>query len=119
MAELELPKKISKGWLQKKREVLAITIRQVDGVENPAYADLRSEIEVAEKELSRWEEFESWVKAQLGLALNVYPLRAKGETFAEGQVFLKKDKATGQVTYLTRKAAWEKFAQANHSAVRP
>jgi hypothetical protein len=107
-----LPKRISERWLSQKRSILQITVKTLnDGTPNPAYAALEAEVSEAAAELERWTAFEAWVKANLGMALNAYPLRTKSQTYEPGQVFLKKDKATGQTTFLTKQAAWEKYTE--------
>ena len=104
-----IPKRISKRWLSQKQGLLQITVKTLnDGTPNPAYAALEAEVSEAAAELARWQAFEGWVKASLGMVVNAYPLRTKSQTYEPGQVFLKKDKATGQTTFLTKQAAWEK-----------
>jgi hypothetical protein len=105
-----LPRKINEGWITKRREILGMTVAVLaDGSPNPSKAELAAEIAEAEAELARRREFEGWVKSELGLILNRYPLRVRGETFDPGRVFMQKDPATGRVEYLTELAAWEKY----------
>lgn len=114
--ELAIPKKINPRWLQQKRTVLDVTAKtNADGTPNKNYANLKAEIDEAAAEFERWQEFEGWVKAKLGLVLNAYPHRdrASGLTYDPGQVFLRKDKATGRVEYLTRQDAWEAYTKAH------
>jgi hypothetical protein len=112
MTSTSIPKRISNRWLEGRRAVLRMTAKTAhDGTPNPAYAELETEVAEAAAELARWEAFEGWVKGTLGLTLNTYPHRAEGRTYEPGQVFLKKDKATGRTDFLTKQAAWEKYEE--------
>lgn len=107
-----IPKRISERWISQKSTVLQHTAKTLgDGAPNPAYSDLKAEVSEATAELARWKKFEGWVKADLGMTLNSYPLRTKSQTYEPGQVFLKKDKASGQTTVMTKNEAWEMYAE--------
>jgi hypothetical protein len=109
-----MPKKINPRWLEGRQSMLRITVKtENDGSPNPHYVAMAAEVAEAESELVRWQTFEGWAKTALGLILNLYPLRTKGLTYEPGQVFLKKDKATGQITFLTRQDAWQKYLEAH------
>jgi hypothetical protein len=120
-AKLEgVPKRISERWLSQQRTALEHTAKTLgDGSPNPAYASLEAEVSEAAAELERWKAFEGWVKTDLGMTLNAYPLRTKGQTYEPGHVFLKKDKATGRTEFLTKQAAWEKYVESRAAAEEP
>ena len=109
----QLPRRISRRWLDQQKTKLGCTIKNLDGKPNPHYARLATEIETAEAELDRRERFEAWAKSTLDAILNQYSLRDGTRTYEPGEVFFKKDKGTGKTTCWTVEQAWQKYQDAN------
>lgn len=103
-----IPKRISSNWLRTRKTVLDCTAK-----DSPVRAELEAEIAAAEAEITRREQFDAWVRRELGLLLNQYPVRHGGQYHEPGQVFYRKDKATGQITLLSQAEAWERYQKAN------
>lgn len=110
MSDLTIPKQINESWLEKQRQHLQLTSKtKKDGSPNPLYEQQEIEISKAVEELERWQVFENWVKVNLGMSLNTYPLKTKEQTYEPRQVFIKKDRETGKIKFMTREVAWQKY----------